>query len=65
MGKSLHPSFYFIVNGQRRRLTIKGTQLINKMMLGFFLPILANFWHLLHELDEPFVFSLQVQQVFF
>jgi hypothetical protein len=27
--------------------------------------LLANFHHLLHEFDEPFVFLSQVQQVFF
>ncbi len=27
--------------------------------------LLANFWHFLHEFDEPFVFLSQVQQVFF
>jgi hypothetical protein len=26
---------------------------------------LANFWHLLHKLNEPFVFPSQIQQVFF
>jgi len=30
--------------------------------VGFFL---TNFWHFLHEFDEPFVFPSQVQQVFF